>query len=374
MGSNPKDWIAASLLPGVGPAGLKRLAVAGIHPSRLFVHEPEALRLVGARTSTLRAMESFERETGLLFERLESCLAWLEESDASCLTPDVEHYPALLLEIPDPPPLLFVRGNADCLVLPQLALVGSRHASRSGVANAYKFSAALSEAGMVITSGLALGIDGAAHQGAVDRHGASIAVLGTGLDDIYPRRHAALAQGILEAGGAWVSEFMPGTHPLPANFPKRNRIISGLCAGVLVVEAAPRSGSLITARMALEQGREVFAIPGSIQNPAARGCHQLIREGAVLVESVSHVLEPLASLLGFYAGQSSTPEPVRAPALPEAEAQLLEKMGYDIADIDQLVALTGLPTPQLMPLLVSLELKGVIETVAGGYLRSVSDT
>ncbi len=374
MGSNPRDWIAASLLPAVGAAGLKRLAVAGISPSKLFLHDPEALRLVGARTATLRAMESLDHRSGPLFERLEHCLAWLEDGDASCLTPDHAQYPALLLEIPDPPPLLFVRGDADCLVMPQMALVGSRHASRSGVANAYKFSAALSEAGMVVTSGLALGIDGAAHQGAVDREGASIAVFGTGLDEVYPRRHASLAQRILDTGGAWVSEFLPGSRPLPGNFPKRNRIISGLCAGVLVIEAAPRSGSLITARMALEQGREVFAIPGSIQNPAAHGCHQLIREGAVLVETVAHVLEPLAALLGFYAAQSSTPEPAPAPALPAAEAQLLEKMGYDIADIDQLVAVTGLPAPQLMPLLVSLELKGIIEPVPGGYLRCSSDT
>jgi DNA processing protein len=372
MGSNPRDWIAASLLPAVGAIGLKRLAVAGISPSQLFLHDAEALRLVGARTATLRAMESLDHSSGPLFDRLENCLAWLEDGDACCLTPDHVQYPALLLEIPDPPPLLFVRGDADCLAMPQLALVGSRHASRSGVANAYKFSAALSEAGMVVTSGLALGIDGAAHQGAVDRQGASIAVFGTGLDEVYPRRHASLAQRILDTGGAWVSEFLPGSRPLPGNFPKRNRIISGLCAGVLVIEAAPRSGSLITARMALEQGREVFAIPGSIQNPAAHGCHQLIREGAVLVETVAHVLEPLAALLGFYAAQSSSPVP--APVLPAAEAQLLEKMGYDIADIDQLVALTDLPTPQLMPLLVSLELKGVIEPVAGGYLRCSSDT
>ncbi|WP_020679531.1 DNA-processing protein DprA [Marinobacterium rhizophilum] len=374
MGSNPRDWIAASLLPGVGAVGLKRLAVAGVSPSRLFLHDPAALRLVSARTTTLRTIESIEHGRGAEFERLQRCLAWLDASDVCCLTPDLDQYPALLLEIPDPPALLFVRGNADCLSLPQMALVGSRHASRSGVANAYRFSAALSEAGMVVTSGLALGIDGAAHQGAVDREGASIAVFGTGLDEVYPRRHAALAQRLLETGGAWVSEFLPGSPPLPANFPKRNRIISGLSAGVLVIEAAPRSGSLITARMALEQGREVFALPGSIQNPAAHGCHQLIREGAVLVETVTHVLEPLGALLGFYAAQSSAPERVPAPALPEAEAQLLEKMGYDIADIDQLVALTGLLTPQLMPLLVSLELKGVIEPVPGGYLRCSSDT
>ncbi len=374
MSSNPRDWIAASLLPGVGAVGLKRLAVARISPSRLLQSDPEALRLVGARASTLNAIEAFAGGRGLVVERLHNCLDWLADGNVHCLTPDDERYPALLLEIPDPPPVLFVRGNVDCLMLPQLALVGSRHASRSGAANAYRFSAALSEAGMVITSGLALGIDGAAHQGAVDRRGATVAVFGTGLDELYPRRHIALAQRILDTGGAWVSEFLPGTRPVPANFPKRNRIISGLCAGVLVIEAAPRSGSLITARMALEQGREVFAIPGTIQNPAAHGCHQLIREGAVLVETVAHVLEPLASLLGCYAAQADAVDAESRLQLPPGEAQLLEKMGYDIADIDQLVSLTGLATPELMPLLVSLELKGVIEPVPGGYLRCSSDT
>jgi DNA processing protein len=374
MGSNPRDWIAASLLPGIGAVGLKRLAVAGVPPARLLQSDPEALRLVTARAVTLRALDGLARDTGPVAEKLDTCLEWLASGDALCLTPDLDPYPALLFEIPDPPPLLFVRGNADCLLLPQIALVGSRHASRSGASNAYRFGAALSEAGLVVTSGLALGIDGAAHQGVVDRGGATVAVFGTGLDAVYPRRHAALAQQILDTGGAWVSEYLPGTPPVPANFPRRNRIISGLCAGVLVVEAAPRSGSLITARMALEQGREVFAIPGTIRNPSAHGCHQLIREGAVLVESVAQVVEPLAPLLGYYAIQADGPATVATPELPLAEAQLLEKMGYDIADIDQLVVLTGLATSRLMPLLVSLELKGIIEPVPGGYLRCSCDT
>lgn len=368
MRSDPRDWIAASLLPDIGAVGLKRLAAAAVPLSRLFDADPEALQLVGARTRTLRALETLDAGRGDLPRRLEACLEWLNANPVRCLTLDADAYPALLWQIPDPPPMLFVRGNAACLALPQLALVGSRHASRTGAANAYRFARALSEAGLVVTSGLALGIDGAAHQAAVDRGAATVAVFGTGLDRVYPRRHGALAEAILDAGGAWVSEFLPGSAPLPHHFPQRNRIISGLSAGVLVVEAAPRSGSLITARLALEQGREVFAIPGTIQNPSAHGCHQLIREGAVLVETVGHVIEQLGALLGSYLPE----EAVAADMMVELtgpEANLLEKMGYDVAGIDQLVTLTGLSAAQLMPLLVSLELKGVIEPVVGGYLR-----
>lgn len=369
-GSNPRDWIAASLLPGIGAVGLKRLAAAAVPPSRLLALDPAALRLVDARTVTLDALAALARGQGPVQERLDVCLEWLDREPVSCITLDQDAYPQLLGLIPDPPPVLFVQGNPDCLALPQLALVGSRHASRSGAANAYRFSAALSEAGMVITSGLALGIDGAAHQGAVDRHGPTVAVFGTGLDRIYPYRHQTLARQILDTGGAWVSEFLPGAGPLPAHFPKRNRIISGLSSGVLVVEAAPRSGSLITARLALEQGREVFAIPGTIQNPTAHGCHRLIREGAVLVETVEHIIEQLGPMLGSYAETDAPALP--APALPDLsgpETLLLDKMGYDVADIDQLVELTGLAPPELMSLLVSLELKGVIEPVPGGFLR-----
>ncbi|MFC6670595.1 DNA-processing protein DprA [Marinobacterium aestuariivivens] len=367
MYSNPRDWIAASLLPGIGAVGLKRLAVARIPPSRLLDADPGALRLAGARRVTVQAIQDLNQNRGEPFARLERCLDWLERNPVRCLTPDQDAYPGLLLEIADPPPVLFVRGNPDCLALPQIALVGSRHASRAGADNAYRFAGALSEAGLVITSGLALGIDGAAHQAAVDRGAATVAVFGTGPDRLYPRRHAALAERILENGGAWVSEFLPGTGPLPAHFPRRNRVISGLSVGVLVVEAAPRSGSLITAKMALEQGREVFAIPGTIHNPHAHGCHRLIREGAVLVESVEHIIEQLGALLGCFV-PVETPGAC-APELTQPEASLLEKMGYDVAGIDQLVEHTGLAAPELLSTLVSLELKGVIEPVAGGYLR-----
>ncbi|NVK40790.1 MAG: DNA-protecting protein DprA [Oceanospirillaceae bacterium] len=367
MSSDPRDWIAASLLPGIGAVGLKRLAAAGIPPSSLLQADPAALKLTGARVDTVRALEALAANRGERSDRLQRCLEWLDAHAASCLCLNAPDYPTLLREIPDPPPVLFVRGASDPLYLPQLALVGSRHASRAGAANAYAFARALSEAGLVITSGLALGIDGAAHQAAVDREAATVAVFATGLDQVYPRRHGALASAILDAGGAWVSECLPGSAPVASNFPRRNRIISGLSAGVLVVEAAPRSGSLITARLAMEQGREVFAIPGTIHNPSAHGCHRLIREGAVLVETVEHVIEQLGALLGSYLPVSEAVSP--AAGLSAEEANLLEKMGYDVASIDQLVMLTGLAAPELMPLLVSLELKGVIEPVAGGYLR-----
>ena len=204
-------------------------------------------------------------------------------------------YPALLAELPDAPPLLFVAGDPTLLERPQLAVVGSRRASRNGLDNARAFSRSLAGAGFVITSGLALGIDGAAHQGALDANGKTVAVLGTGIERLYPQRHLSLAKQIVEHGGALVSELPLDCPPQASNFPRRNRIISGLSLGVLVVEASPSSGSLITARLAAEQGREVYAIPGSIHHPGARGCHQLIRQGAALVESVRMSCRPCAA-------------------------------------------------------------------------------
>lgn len=217
-------------------------------------------------------------------------------------------YPALLAEVADAPPLLYVEGAPETLERPQLAMVGSRRASPAGLGTAWSFARSLAQGGFAITSGLALGIDGAAHEGALEVGGATVAVLGTGLRRLYPRRHEALARRIVEGGGALVSELPLDSPPLPANFPRRNRIISGLSLGVLVVEASPASGSLITARLAAEQGREVYAIPGSIHHPGARGCHQLIRDGALLVESVGHVLE---ALRGW-----AQAEPAEAPAQP----------------------------------------------------------
>ncbi|MCK9563341.1 MAG: DNA-processing protein DprA, partial [Bacteroidales bacterium] len=261
--------------------------------------------------------------------------------------------------------LLFVRGDPTALSLPQLAIVGSRRASSGGLNSARAFAAALAASGFAITSGLALGVDGAAHRGALER-GKTVAVFGTGIDICYPRQHRNLAQAILDGGGTLVSEFPLGLTPKRENFPQRNRIISGLGLGVLVVEAARGSGSLITARLAMEQGREVFAMPGSVHNPQARGCHWLIREGATLVETVDDIVEHLGGLLA-YKGEEAAPVPPAAAT--DDEVRLLEAMGFDPVSADTLVERTGMAISRLTGILVGLELKGVVENVGGLYLR-----
>ena len=295
-------------------------------------------------------------------------MAWLQQPGCHLLTLADPAYPLLLKQIPDPPPLLYVQGDPARLSQPQLAIVGSRNPTPSGIANAREFAACLARAGLTITSGLAVGIDGAAHQGALE-HGQTLAIAGTGLDRVYPARHKALAHRIL-AGGALVSEYPPGTQAKPENFPRRNRIISGLSVGTLVVEATPRSGSLITARLALEQGREVFAIPGSIHNPQARGCHALIREGAKLVESAKDIIEELGSLLASLTPASDLPaslEQADAAGLEPEYQKLLESMGFDPISVDQLISRTGLTPESVSSMLLLLELDGHVSSAPGGY-------
>lgn len=277
-------------------------------------------------------------------------------------------YPEALRAITTPPLALFVRGDASLLAQPQLAVVGARSATPQGLENARAFAAELARRGVLITSGLAIGVDGAAHQGALDAKSPTIAVCGTGLDRVYPARHKTLAQAILEGGGALVSEFAPGTESIAANFPRRNRIISGLSLGVLVVEASRESGSLITARRASEQGREVFAIPGSIHNPLAKGCHQLIREGAKLVESVDDILLELAPKLGAWL-REQTPA-AASPAVEAEDDAVTRKLLAALSDapqsVDALIAATGLAPEQLGSALLSLELDGRAAVAAGG--------
>ena len=276
-------------------------------------------------------------------------------------------YPALLREIDRPPPLLYVRGAVDLLSLPQLAIVGSRRASRGALEDARAFAAQLAGGGLVITSGLALGIDGAAHRGALAT-GRTIAVLGTGVDVVYPRQHAGLAAEILAAGGSLVSEFPPGFPVRRESFPQRNRIISGLAMGVLVVEAAVKSGSLITARLAMEQGREVFAIPGSVHNPQVRGCHQLIREGATLTETLDDVITQLGGMLAYKAEEAGLRRaPPPAPAADEA--RVLAALGFDPLDPDTLAERTGMAIPGLLAALATLELQGWVDNLGGLYMR-----
>jgi DNA processing protein len=289
--------------------------------------------------------------------------AWLH------LTADDPRYPPQLAAVPGCPPALFVQGDPDVLALPQLAIVGSRSATAAGRETAYEFAAVLAASGLAITSGLAIGIDAAAHRGALAAGGVTIAVCGTGLDRVYPHEHAALAAEIA-ARGALVSEFPTGTPPLAVNFPRRNRILSGLARGVLVIEAAARSGSLITARLAGEQGREVMAVPGSIHNVLARGCHRLIKDGAALVESVDDVLAALG--LAALATRSNcgdrTQQNAETPGdrLDSDAEMLLNALGFGPADLDRLVERTGLAAHAVLSKLQLLELEGRVESLAGG--------
>ncbi len=306
------------------------------------------------------------------WDAVEKDLAWLAGPEHHALTLSDARYPPLLREIGGAPPLLFVHGDAQLLAHAQLAIVGSRNPTPQGAQTAAEFAQHLAGCGLVITSGLALGIDAAAHRGALAAGGYTVAVVGTGLDRVYPARHQALAHEI--AGhGALVSEFPIGTPALPDNFPRRNRIISGLSLGALVVEAAARSGSLITARLAAEQGREVFAIPGSIHNPLARGCHKLIRDGAKLVETAQDILEELG---GRFAGLISMENQAAVPlagdmALGAEALKILECLSFDPASTDILIERSGLTAETVSSMLLVLELQGYVMPVAGGLYSRV---
>jgi DNA processing protein len=289
-------------------------------------------------------------------------LAWAGQRGHTVITLADETYPKLLLEIADPPALLYARGRVELLACAALAIVGSRNATQQGEANAEAFARALGNSGLTIVSGLALGIDAAAHRGGLAGEGSTLAVLGTGIDVVYPSRNAALTAEIAERG-LLISEFPLGTAPAAQNFPRRNRLISGLARGCLVVEAALASGSLITARAAAEQGREVFAIPGSIHSPLAKGCHALIKSGAKLVESAEDVL---AELSGFHAsGHAST---TRAPADAQ-DAGLLHHMGHDPVDVDSLCSRASMSAEQVSSELLRLELAGRVTALPGGLYQ-----
>jgi DNA processing protein len=297
---------------------------------------------------------------------IDSDLAWLNQPGNHIITIQDAAYPTQLKEIPDPPPLLFVRGDLTCLSHRQIAIVGSRNPSALGKETAFSFAKALSMSGFVITSGLALGIDAASHQGALKADGQTIAVAGTGLDRIYPAVHKDLASQILHFG-ALVSELPLGATAKASHFPRRNRIISGLCQGLLVVEAAQESGSLITARLALEQNREVFAIPGSIHNPLARGCNALIREGAKLVETAQHIIEELIPYNQIF---TNNPEIIEQSTLDLEQQTLLNLVMFSPTSIDKLVEMTQKPVEMVSSMLLILELQGYLEASPGGcYTR-----
>jgi len=296
---------------------------------------------------------------------------WLAASEQNHLIPFTDpRYPRLLKEIPDPPVLLYAKGNVDLLDQPLMAIVGSRNPTSDGIHNARAFSGYLCSAGLGIVSGMATGIDAQAHQGALDADGDTVAVIGTGIDRIYPARHKQLAHDIAERG-LIISEFPLGAPPSRSNFPRRNRLISGLSLGVLVVEAAAKSGSLITARMAGEQGREVFAIPGSIHAPLAKGCNRLIRQGAKLVESGRHIIEELGPISGVLkAAPEVKPETVKIELADELKS-LYRHLGHDPQTMDQLIARSGLTAAQVSSILSQLEIQGLAECQHGGkFIRT----
>jgi DNA processing protein len=292
-------------------------------------------------------------------------LAWLERSGARILFITDPAYPPLLKQIAGPPAALYVLGSVEALATPQLAMVGSRSPTPGGVRTAREFAAFFARAGLTVTSGLAVGIDAASHEGALRVAGLTVGVCATGLDRVYPREHAALAARIA-AHGALLSEFPPGTAPLRQHFPRRNRILSGLTLGTLVIEAARHSGSLITARLAAEAGREVFAIPGSIHSPLSRGCHQLIKDGAKLVEEAADVLAELKISFSKEPLTTSLRAPAEPPALDKEYEMLLDAVGFEPVTIDALVARTRLAPGSVASMLLILELQGRVAALPGG--------
>ena len=370
-------WLRLTLSPGVGNETARRLLTTFGSPQAVFEQSAASLRQAGSSDKLVKALQT---EPPQLAALLQTTRDWLAVGADRCVAAlgDVA-YPAALLNIEDPPLMLYMLGahvnraqEATKIIAKSLAIVGSRNPTPQGESNARQFAKAFSEAGICVVSGLALGVDGAAHDGALLGGGQTIAVVGTGLDRVYPKKHLALAHRIAQQG-MLISEFPLGTPPLMANFPRRNRIISGLTRGTLVVEAALKSGSLITARLAAEQGKEVFAIPGSIHSPQSRGCHALIKQGAKLVELAQDVLEELNLLPAGLSESPDSTEPARdADAEPSPESPLLAALGFDAVSLDELQARTGLDTPRLQGQLLELELEGRVGRLPGGYFQRLT--
>lgn len=349
-------WLRLTLIEGLGAQTLRRLLLDFSTPQGVLAASRPALaaRLAPDLVSAITA-------GGADDARLETVARWLEDPANRIVTLADAGYPQALLQIHDPPPLLYLKGSAGLLDRPGFAIVGSRNATAQGIANAEAFATVLGDAGFTIVSGLALGIDAAAHRGGLGSASSTIAVVGTGLDSVYPKRNHTLAHDIA-AQGLLVSEFALGTPPLAANFPRRNRLICGLSRGVLVVEAALSSGSLITARLAADQGREVFAIPGSIHSPLAKGCHALIKQGAKLVESAQDILEEM--------GMTGTPREAAAVS-GEAQHPLLEHIGFEPVDVQALCTRSGLDAAAVNAALTALEISGAIEALPGGRWQRI---
>ncbi|BDM62571.1 DNA protecting protein DprA [Shewanella sp. NFH-SH190041] len=354
------DWVTIASASGIGAAGVQRLLqVMDVEElSQRLRFEPDTLPGVNVKRLMLRPA------------RVEQALQWRDASEQHHLIAfDDLYYPPLLRHIYDPPVLLFAKGDHTQLLRPAIAVVGSRSASRNGLDIATSLSQELSLCGLAICSGMASGIDGAAHQGALVNSGVTLAVLGTGVDQCYPARHRQLYQNIAERG-CLLSEFWPGTKPVAANFPKRNRIISGISVGTLVVEAQLKSGSLITARLASEQGREVFSVPGGILSGQSRGCHELLKNGAKLVENVSDITEEISPLCGLHLEDLPQQHHIKGdnacelPFLP-----LLASVNYEVTTLDEVVEHSGKTIDLVLEQILELELQGWVAAVPGGYVR-----
>lgn len=355
-------WLALFHTPGIGPVLFSKLIDEVSDFSQLF--ESNLPKVVGSLlTPALLAQLKNPN-----WQAVETDLAWAKRPGHAILTLNDPGYPLQLKRIPSAPPILYVVGQKELLQTLQLAIVGSRNPTATGSETAYHFAYDLAKAGVVITSGLALGIDARAHQGALDAQGFTIAVCGTGLDRVYPEKNKALASKIM-ARGALISEFPIGVSPIGANFPRRNRIISGLSEGVLVVEAAQKSGSLITARYALEQNKEIFAIPGSIHNPLARGCHQLIRQGATLVERTDELLEEVYAFRHLKTPKDVVEKSTISDTQDTKSHGLLPLIGYEVTPIEVLIERSQLSVAAISAQLVMLEMAGLVCSMPGGYIR-----
>lgn len=359
--SELRYWLALLRAPGLGTRGALEV---------LTRTSPEALFNAALASEVRERLRSETRDflRNPDWSAVNADLAWLATSPRNhIITLHDASYPRLLKEIADPPLVLFVHGDPAVLNQPQIAMVGSRNPTPQGVENAHAFAQSFARTGLTITSGLALGIDAACHEGALAGQGHTIGVMGTGLDRVYPKRHHALAHEIA-AQGALISEFPPGTPPLKENFPRRNRIISGLSLGTLVVEASVNSGSLITARCAADQGREVFALPGSIHNPLARGCHALIRQGAKLVESANDVLEELHTTLPLQPSEAVHSGAPAASLTPEQQS-VWEQLGFEPTPMDRIVERTALTADVVSSILLLLELQGQVMSSGAQFYR-----
>ncbi|MDF2179756.1 DNA-processing protein DprA [Aliiglaciecola sp. CAU 1673] len=359
-----RQWLILEQVPKLGVVTLARLlsACEG-RLSRLFDLSEQALQQLGLTTAQRQAL--FKPD----LKRLDNALDWLVRAkDHSLLTLDCPDYPQVLRELSRPPLLLFVRGSTAPLMSRQIAIVGSRNPSAAGRDIAHNMAASLCESGFTVTSGLAVGIDGCAHKGALATKGMTIAVLGAGLDNLYPKRHQKLAEDIVAGGGCVISEFTPGMPALAENFPRRNRIISGLSLGTLVVEAALKSGSLITARFALEQGRDVFAVPGSIHSPLSKGCHYLIKQGAKLVECVEDILEEYQTF-DFQPHEKPTKADKKSEEQNLASHRLLDSVDFEVTSTDVIAQRSGIPVKVVLSELLEYELRGLVAAVPGGYVK-----